>query len=394
MGLDRRAFLQQASLALGALGLGGNLLLGSAQYAQALGKPARRKLALLVGINQYPERAIDSIPAQDFALKGCLTDVEMQRQLLIHRFGFAPEDVLTLTNQAATRSGILAAIDRHLVQQAQGDDVVLLHFSGYGSQVRLVSDPSRTHLAWVPVDSHLPSEEHPALTDLLEAELVTVLRRLKTPNLTTVIDAGYQDTGYLRWGNLKVRSRPTVPTGTLPTSFAGTPESLAAAVPPWPGVLLRAGAPGTLVLEGQWDGLSAGAFTQILTQSLWEAIPDPSPKGVIQRVSDRLQRWTGPDQYPALGNGLPLKPPTMPYALPTVIPQADGVILPNAGEGRSLDLWLGGIAPGVLPYLQPGTRFVTTVSSGVPSDGSPQTLELRLDSRTGLKGVAKPVIPG
>lgn len=390
MGLDRRAFLQQASLALGALGLGGSALLGAADYAQALGKPARRKLALLIGINQYPERAIDSISTQDSALKGCLTDVELQRQLLIHRFGFAPEDILVLTNAEATRARILAAIESHLVQQAQGDDGVLLHFSGYGSQVRLAHDPSRIHLAWVPVDSRLPSEERPAFGDVLEAEVVALLRQLKTANLTTVVDAGFQDTGYLRWGNLKVRSRPTVPTGTLPT--AETPDSLAA-IPPWPGVLLRAGTPGTLVLEEQWDGFSAGAFTYLLTQSLWETNPDATPRGLVQRVGDRLQRWTGPEQHPTLGNAMPLKSPILPYGLSPVIAQADGMTLP-AADGRSLDLWLGGVLPEALPYLQPGTRFVTAIASGSPPDDPPQTLELRLDSRTGLRGQAKPVIPG
>ncbi|MGB5972597.1 MAG: hypothetical protein WBG38_04720, partial [Nodosilinea sp.] len=64
--LKRRAFLQQAGLALGALGLGGTALLASSeQYQQALAQPARRKLALLVGINTYPERAIDPGVAQD-----------------------------------------------------------------------------------------------------------------------------------------------------------------------------------------------------------------------------------------------------------------------------------------------------------------------------------------
>ena len=120
-------------MALGALGIGSTLLLASSsQYQQALAKPARRKLALLIGINAYPDRALDPGVAQDIALKGCLTDVDLQRQLLIYRFGFQPVDVLTLTNQEATRAGILRAIDEHLVQQARADDVVLLHFSGYG----------------------------------------------------------------------------------------------------------------------------------------------------------------------------------------------------------------------------------------------------------------------
>lgn len=385
--------------------MGGGSLLWPTQYAQALGKPARRKLALLIGINQYPDRAISPIPGQDVALKGCLTDVEMQRQLLIHRFGFAPQDILTLTNQAATRQGILNALDQHLVQQAQAEDVVLLHFSGYGSHVRWEGNPNRTYRTWVSVDGRLPSGDQSAFNDLLEVEIAAILRRITTPNLTTVIDAGSQDTGYLRWGNLKVRSRPTVPVGNLPEPFLGTVEGAREGETPWPGLLLRANTPGNLVLEGPWDGFSAGLFTYALTQSLWEAVADPNPKLLIQRTRDRLQRWTGPDQVPALGNVLAPKAVTMPYSLPPEQPNAVGIA--QLTEQRSLDLWLGGLSPDLLPYLQPGSRFTiphpsasrspaTNDPAAIPSATNfqdlPSTLELRLESRTGLHGVAKPVM--
>ncbi|QQE65245.1 hypothetical protein GFS31_19310 [Leptolyngbya sp. BL0902] len=400
MTLNRRTFLQGAILALGALGVGGGSLVWPASYAQALGKPARRKLALLIGINQYPDRAISPTPGQDIVLKGCLTDVEMQRQLLIHRFGFAPSDILTLTNQAATRQGILNALDQHLVQQAQADDVVLLHFSGYGSQVRWDGNPSRTYRTWVPVDGRLPSSDQPALNDLFEVEISAILRRVATANLTTVIDAGSQDTGYLRWGNMKVRSRPTVPTGHLPEPFLGTVEGAREGETPWPGLLLRANTPGSLVLEGPWDGFSAGLFTYALTQGLWEAAADPNPKLLIQRTGDRLQRWTGPDEVPTLGNVLVPKAVTMPYSLPPDQPNAAGIAQP--ADQRSLDLWLGGLSPELLPYLQPGSRFTipnplaadaaTSTESTVPDVFPDPGLDLRLESRTGLHGIAKPVM--
>ncbi|HIK45852.1 MAG TPA: caspase family protein [Leptolyngbyaceae cyanobacterium M65_K2018_010] len=391
MGLKRRAFLQQTSRALAALGVGGTVLgPGPGQYSQALAKSSRRKLALLIGINQYPERAIDPILAQEVALRGCLTDVELQRQLLIHRFGFQASDILTLTGQEASRAGILQAIEEHLVQSSQSDDVVLLHFSGYGSQVRLEGQAGPSQMAWVTFDSRLPSEEKPALADLLEAEVVAQLQRLATPNLTTVIDAGGQDGGYLRWGNLKVRSRPTVPMGVLPTDWRGEVPALSSGLPPWPGLLLRAGQPGTLVLEGQWDGFSAGLLTYALTQSLWEALPNPNPQIFIQQLGDRLHRWVGPDQHPTLEEQRLAKAGVTPYSPPAALPPADGVFLPAKGGERPLGLWLGGVEPQLLSYLQPGTRFVTAPPQGSHDPTSP-ALELRLESRTGLKGTAKPV---
>ncbi len=83
MKLRRRTFLTQAGLGLSEAGL---VWLGDRDQ-QALAKPTRRKLALLVGINQY------SSTSNFLPLAGCLTDVELQRELLIHRFGFQPSDI-------------------------------------------------------------------------------------------------------------------------------------------------------------------------------------------------------------------------------------------------------------------------------------------------------------
>lgn len=394
MNLRRRAFLQQLTLALGALGVGGTTLFaGPQRFSQALAKPARRKLALLIGINHYPERAIDSVLAQDSALKGCLTDLDLQRHLLLYRFGFQAADIVTLTNQEATRTGILEAIDQHLVGQAKGDDLVLLHFSGYGSQVNIDSTPGTAATAWVPADSRLPSEENPVITDLLEAEIVDRLQQLPTSNVVTVIDAGSQDVGYLRWGNLKLRSRPTTPTGMLRPDLPAKIRAQLEHPLVWPGLVLRAGEPGHLVLESQWEGFSAGVFTYALTQVLWETLPDPNPKTLIRRTEVSLQQWTGPDQQPALQGSLADKAGISAYIIRPQAPPADGVILPTTSADRPLTLWLGGMPAIVLQYLQPGSRFFTAPEGSdtriLPTNANVQ--ELRLDSRNGLRAVAKPV---
>ena len=65
MGLTRRDFLQRSGRAIAALGLSeAGLAALVDRYGQALAAPTRRKLALLVGINQYPESVCD------FAAKG------------------------------------------------------------------------------------------------------------------------------------------------------------------------------------------------------------------------------------------------------------------------------------------------------------------------------------
>lgn len=81
----RRHFLQFTGSALAGIGINQLLCQRQAQrYAQALAQSTPRKLALLVGINNYIEQP----------LEGCLNDVDLQRNLLIHRFGFNPKDKL------------------------------------------------------------------------------------------------------------------------------------------------------------------------------------------------------------------------------------------------------------------------------------------------------------
>ncbi len=122
----RRHFLQFVSSTLAAIGLNQVSFLQSTQrYGKVLAQSTPRKLALLVGINNYVKQP----------LEGCLNDLDLQRHLLIHRFGFNPKDIYVLSNEKATRVGILTAFEEHLIKQAKPGDVVVYHYSGHGSQI-------------------------------------------------------------------------------------------------------------------------------------------------------------------------------------------------------------------------------------------------------------------
>ncbi|NES87670.1 MAG: caspase family protein, partial [Moorea sp. SIO2B7] len=206
MGFDRRTFLKQAGLSLLTLGLSetGLLTLDNLpwlkRYYQTLAQPTSRKLALLVGINKYP---------QNTNLNGCLTDIELQKELLIHRFGFNPRDILILRDQQATREDIETAFVEHLMGQVTAGDIVVFHFSGYGNQVNIpqsVEDESepeqprfRLMNSLVPVDGILPTGRLPAANDLLEETLFLLGRSLATDKLTMVLDTSY--ILYIRFGN-------------------------------------------------------------------------------------------------------------------------------------------------------------------------------------------------
>ena len=95
----------------------------------------RNLYALLVGINKYDEQS--HIPE----LKGCLNDIQGMQTYLDSRidkneFGLRLQ---ILTNDQATRRGIIDGFRQHLAQ-ATAEDIVLFYYAGYGSKATAPKD--------------------------------------------------------------------------------------------------------------------------------------------------------------------------------------------------------------------------------------------------------------
>jgi metacaspase-1 len=84
------------------------------------------KRALLIGINKY------QIPGAD--LRGCVNDVKDLSAALIEFHGFKKGDIKILLDGAATQKAMQAGITA-LVREAKKGDVLVLHYSGHGSNV-------------------------------------------------------------------------------------------------------------------------------------------------------------------------------------------------------------------------------------------------------------------
>ena len=84
------------------------------------------KRALLIGINKY------QIPGAD--LRGCVNDVKDLSAALIEFYGFKKRDIKILLDGAATQKAMQAGITA-LVRGAKKGDVLVLHYSGHGSNV-------------------------------------------------------------------------------------------------------------------------------------------------------------------------------------------------------------------------------------------------------------------
>lgn len=360
MGLRRRSFLRQLCLGVAGIGLAElGLERWGDRYIQALAEPGQRKLALLVGINQYPGAN----------LGGCVTDVELQRELLLHRFGFQSADILTLTDQQATRQNLESAFLNHLTEQARSGDVVVFHFSGYGGLVSTGGIPEAAQTSLVPVDSLITGETGTPVNDLLGETLRLLLSSLQTNQITTVLDTSYVYTGETLQGNWRVRSRPTLLLDSpneaelafqqqLRSRMEAGGASVRSLNPTnqFPGLVLAAAGMPSLPLEGgsapgeerafevQWNGFSAGLLTYALTQSLWQALPANTVRVWFNRVSGTIGQLAGWTQHPALEGQRSQESALVPYYLaPQPTQGAEGAVIGVEDAGKTARIWLGGM---------------------------------------------------
>ncbi|WP_016948950.1 caspase family protein [Anabaena sp. PCC 7108] len=369
--MKRRTFLERISRLLAVLGLTEAewLTLGN-RYYQALAQPSTRKLALLIGINKYP---------QSPPLGGCLTDVELQRELLIHRFGFATSDILTLTEEQASREFIEAAFLEHLSKQAKADDVVVFHFSGYGSRVKLGTLPETVQNALIPVDKN-NIQNRRVVNYLSEETLLLLLRSLPSDKVTAVLDTSYYAPTTSQPSSLRIRSRPELPAAKFAVEELEFLQQLKTQ---------NLAANNAIVLKATSDenqqagellfsGFSAGLFTYALTQYLWEATPATTIQILLSHVSSSIYKQ-GSEQQPKLLNDQ--KNPQSAFILnylPLKGNGAEGVVTGTDEDGKTVQLWLAGLPPQVLEYY--GVNSKLTLATGE---------KLTLKSRTGLTAKAQ-----
>jgi Caspase domain len=414
MSLTRREWLKQAGLLGTGLWLDNGAMRDSQAIAQALAQtsaqtstqalaqtlaqPTPRKLALLVGINQYPRQAGRSAPV----LKGCATDVELQAELLVHRFGFAAADVLTLTDEAATRSNIESSFIAHLSEQARPGDIVVFHFSGYGCLVRTrltteggaIVGKLGEQQALVPVDGWIPdvvAGAPPVFNGIYEDTLFLLLRSLLTDRVTTILDTGLQPSLTLRSRNLRERAllleeleSPSVAELALQerllqqTQLTRDQVQVQRQAGQLPGLVLTAATGAQpAALEVDWPEFSAGLFSYGLTQQLW-GYETANITVQFNRLSNRMAQHLGTIPQPMI-KGQSFS--ALPWALGSLaMPQAIGFIASTNRSGQTSKIWLGGLRAELLELYQAqsslrAVRATTTPLTASVNAGTPEGLD-------------------
>ncbi|HYP69204.1 MAG TPA: caspase family protein [Thiobacillaceae bacterium] len=133
------------------------------------------KKALLIGINNY------KIPGAN--LRGCVNDVTNMQSVLTQYYGFAAGDISVLTDYDATQKAMQAGMVK-LLKGAKKGDVLLLHYSGHGSNVPDKNGDEADHRDEILCPTDLDWYD-PLLDDWLRTTFDTLAEGV---NLTVVMD--------------------------------------------------------------------------------------------------------------------------------------------------------------------------------------------------------------
>ena len=399
--MKRRHFLQFAGSTLAAMGMSQLDFLTQAQsYSQAMAQGTSRKLALLIGVNEYPGFIPD--------LRGCVTDVDLQYELLTHRFGFNPADIIKISDNESlkpNRETVLNVFQEHLVKQAKPGDVVVFHYSGHGIQV-VDPDPiyegNNLNGAMILNDPLPPlgSEDENTLSVIMGRTLFLLLSQLQTNNVTTILDSCHSGGG-LR-GSSVVRAVPNNtraagdPWEAIPAEFelqqqfleemGLSAEAFLAARKAGVAKGLGIGSAqfSELALDAPFDGFLSGAFSYLLTRYLWQTPGAASAQTVrtnIRRSTQAAAAAKHHSQVPSFqaAPDMDASAPIL-FTAPTTGP-AEAVVM--SVNGDQVEFWLGGLSSQALALEEANTQFTV-----LDSDRN-SIAEVQQTSRNGLIGFGK-----
>ena len=303
----------------------------SLSVAQTTKPTQPAKFALLIGIDKYKSSDIPQ-------LRGSVNDIRLMRELLIGKFGMAPENIKMLENEQATHKAIIDAFKNHLIAKANTGDVVVVHFSGHGSQMPDNSNDEVDQLdeTLVPYDSRTDG-----VFDISDDEINGLLKQLsqKTKHITLIFDSCHSGAA-ARGGNavrqIAADTRVPPPLPSYAVSIRGGEGDAGLRPNNSDYVLISGSLAKELSNETEFEGRRQGVLTWFLASALKTAPDRATYRDVMDRVKAEVTTRF-PSQHPQIeGPGQDLvvfgteKIQVKPYAL--VEPSKPGKVRIEAGS--------------------------------------------------------------
>ncbi len=325
-----------------------------------------QRIALLIGIADYQHFGADGKPGQT-DLRGPHTDVARMKHSLM-RFGFADSLTTTLIDSQASLIALRAAF-RALARQVRGpDDVLIIYYSGHGTQVPDDSgdEEDGADEALVPWDVSNVRDARQVITD---DSIGVWLDAIPTRNITLIVDACFSGTITRATGEGLPRGSPALAGARrkrpeTPVSSAEMSDVIGAAHREFsevPFTVMTAASAGEVAVELEFpelDNRTAGVFTYQLTRLLDQATGSTIRYDAFMGlVRDEVRRWSR--QTPQLeGTSAARTARLFSVARDSLPPLSAPVVRQNDGA------WI--LAMGAVHGVRRGTTFDVVSDDGGP----------------------------
>ena len=307
---------------------------------------AATQRALLIGVSNYEA----DLPP----LAGARNDVMIISELLVLKFGFDRSNIRILVDKEATRANIFEAVGE-LSRQSAPEDVVLIHFSGHGSQAPDTNDDEDDGLdeSILPYDSRTPG-----IADITDDEIGSLISKFGSRSVVVVLDSCHSGTG-TRSGPTQVSQRWVAP-DTRKELYATVHTRQVLTLPvSEKHVLFSAAQDSQSELDGPFgpNKMRLGLFTAALVGVLANAPPTISPREVIEGVNARIEILK------PRAAGMPIPEPNM--EAPLEKQELPMFALSDASTQSEPAEATAGFATGDRPELGP-SRAIFVTADGVP----------------------------
>ncbi|TNE65707.1 MAG: DUF4384 domain-containing protein [Bacteroidetes bacterium] len=262
----------------------------------ALHAQDNRKFAFLVAIGDYPQEG-------GWQKINATNDLTVIRAALEKR-GFPPQNIITVTDEAATQQGILDAWEKRFLPLIKAGDVVYFQFSGHGQQVADDGndEPDGYDEAIVPYDS--PQRFEPGVYEgenlIRDDQLNDLFYKLRSRlgqagNLMVVLDACHSGTGTRGMTPARGTDRPMASDDYIKENLRKKPEGPAnrqfkyeeedGATRLAPMAAFFGSAHNQLNFEARDEqGQLLGSLSYALSKKLDSATPATSYRGLFEQV--------------------------------------------------------------------------------------------------------------
>lgn len=266
---------------------------------EAAAQAKARKLALLIGIDHYGPKYQKGVPPTEqwSSLDGTVNDVTSLRGELEKR-GF---EVLVLTNDQATKPGILKAFRDHLIGKSEAGrgDVLFFHYSGHGQQIPddngKPDEADGYDEAIVPYDNKGVSNYSQHIRDD-ELGLLLVEASKKTDNLVVSLDSCHSGTA-TRGTTKKRGGKPMhAPAKVRGDAKDGASSMVQSGEAEGAGYVLLSAVRADQEANEDTDpatNATMGAYTYLLVQALRDAGPKTTYRDLMDRIGAQIVTRVG-----------------------------------------------------------------------------------------------------